>query len=67
MCSFVTANVRIKLKDIEDLREAKLQVSLRDLDDDHAAINISNIGAMEMNKYGPKLPTQRVRSQFRRH
>lgn len=43
-------HVRLKLKDIEDLREAKLQTSLRELYDDHPAINISNIGAMEMNK-----------------
>ena len=48
-------NVRVKLKDIEDLREAKLQTSLRELHDDHPAINISNIGAMEMNKIRPFL------------
>lgn len=47
--------MRVKLKDIEDLREAKLQTSLRELHDDHPAINISNIGAMEMNKW-PSLP-----------
>jgi hypothetical protein len=49
----VPGHVRVKLKDIEDLREAKLQTSLRELHDDHPAINISNIGAMEMNKYVP--------------
>jgi hypothetical protein len=48
-CS-IPANIRIKLKDIEELRESKLQTSLRDLDQDHAAINISNISAMELNK-----------------
>lgn len=67
MCWFATAHVRIKLKDIEDLREAKLQVSLRDVVQDYAAINVSNIGAMEMNKYGPTLLTQRGHSHFRRH
>uniref|UniRef100_A0A7S0YLU5 DNA replication complex GINS protein PSF2 n=1 Tax=Hemiselmis tepida TaxID=464990 RepID=A0A7S0YLU5_9CRYP len=47
--------VQVMLKDIEELREAKLHTSLGELKEDHPAINISNIGAMEMNKMRPFL------------